>query len=199
MKKITLYSILLLVSTQIQAQTQAAQEAPIFLQNASFEGEPQDATMPVSWFECSKNTTPDILPGPWGVYTESSEGETYIGLITRGDGSSESIGQRLSAPLEPKSCYEFTMDLAHSKTYSGYNGTLKLRVWAGASRGKRDQLIKETDFIEHTDWESYKFSIFPKRTLNYIIIEAFYKEGPFSHQGNILIDNISVLKKCIGA
>lgn len=196
MKKTILYTLLFLGSFQMEAQEQSK---TIVLQNASFEGEPQDATMPVSWFECSPLTTPDILPGPWGVYTESSEGETYIGLITRGDGSFESIGQRLSAPMKKKECYEFTMDLAHSKTYAGYNGVIKLRVWGGASRGAKDQLIKETDFIKNTDWETHRFNLFPKRELNYIIIEAFYQEGRFSHQGNILIDNISVIKTCVGA
>ena len=71
-----------------------ALSSQIYLTNASFEGEPQDATVPTGWFACELGTTPDILPGFWGVYSESSEGETYLGLITREDGTFESIGQR---------------------------------------------------------------------------------------------------------
>ena len=39
----------------------------IWLENASFEDEPQDATMPQGWRGWKKGTTPDILPGSWGV------------------------------------------------------------------------------------------------------------------------------------
>ena len=77
-----------------------SQEKTVWLNNASFEGVPQDATTPSGWQECELGTTPDILPGFWNVYTEASDGETFIGLITRDDGSFESIGQRLSSPLK---------------------------------------------------------------------------------------------------
>ncbi|MCB0682774.1 MAG: hypothetical protein KDC32_18010, partial [Saprospiraceae bacterium] len=49
--------------------------AQIPFQNPSFEGdEPQDATVPAGWFPCKEGTTPDILPGVWGVHTEPAEG-----------------------------------------------------------------------------------------------------------------------------
>ena len=56
--------------------------AQIELDNASFEGAPQDATLPQGWFACQMGTTPDILPGVWGVIMEPSDGDSYIGLIT---------------------------------------------------------------------------------------------------------------------
>lgn len=51
--------------------------------NPSFEGEPRDAITPLGWIGCEDGTTPDILPGPWGVYLPASEGQTYMGLIVR--------------------------------------------------------------------------------------------------------------------
>ncbi|MEM9992172.1 MAG: hypothetical protein AAF738_10435, partial [Bacteroidota bacterium] len=166
------------------------------LTNASFEGDPQDATVPVGWFPCVARTTPDILPGFWGVYNEASEGETYIGLITRNNGTWEAIGQRFSVPLQPKNCYIFSIDLAHSKTYAGYNKPLKLRIWGGAERCGQHQLIAETDLVKHRDWETYRFKVFPEKAINYILLEAFYKEGSFQRNGNILIDNISTFTLC---
>ena len=102
-----------------QLSVQSSLSGQIFLDNASFEGEPQDATTPVGWLPCERGTTPDILPGPWGVYQEASDGDTYVGLITRDDGTWESIGQRLKQTLQPKDCYTFFLDLAHSNTYAG--------------------------------------------------------------------------------
>ena len=50
--------------------------------NESFEGEPADATMPQGWMGCQEGTTPDILPGYWGVYTHPADGDTYLGPVS---------------------------------------------------------------------------------------------------------------------
>jgi hypothetical protein len=190
MRKLLLISLMVLCH---QAYSQ------IYLENASFEGTPQDATVPIGWHPCEAGTTPDILPGFWGVYTEASDGDTFVGVITREDGSWESIGQRLQVPIKSKECYSFKMDLAHSQTYSGYNQPLKVRIWGCQSRCSKDQLIAETKFIKHSDWETYEFQFFAKKDLNYILIEAHYADNSFSYRGNVLIDNIMPFKKCIRA
>lgn len=173
----------------------AAQNA-IFFDNASFEGDPSDATVPVGWLPCAEGTTPDILPGFWGVYREASEGDTYVGLITRENGSWESITQRLSAPLATEECYVFTVDVARASTYNQYNRPIKLRVWGSTRKCGKDQLLLETDFIRHTQWKSYEVRFYSKVPVNYILLEAFYRDMPFSHAGNILLDNLSPIKKC---
>ena len=172
-----------------------AQEV-IYFDNGSFEGEPADATIPVGWHECEALTTPDILPGVWGVYTEPSEGDSYVGLITRSDGSFESIGQRLKKTLHAKECYQFKLDLAHSNTYSGFGKPVKLRIWGGETRCKKSQLIFESDFINHLDWKTYSVLFFADKVINYIILEAHFNEKADPNRGNILIDNLTFIKKC---
>jgi len=169
----------------------------IRLANPSFEDEPADATMPQQWTACKRGSTPDIMPGSWGVYLEPVDGETYVGLITREDGSFESIGQKLSAPFLEKECYKFNLDLAHSNTYAGYNLPMRLRIWGGTTRCSRDQLLVETETVKHLDWENYSLQFTAKQTYNYIIIEAYYAKGVyFPYKGNLLMDNISVFKTC---
>ncbi|MBK7335108.1 MAG: carbohydrate binding domain-containing protein [Saprospirales bacterium] len=193
MRKLTSLGCWMLLPIWLSAQT--------YLINPSFEGdEPQDATVPAGWHACKEGTTPDILPGVWGVYQEASEGETYVGLITRSDGTWESIGQRLSTPLKAKECYSFSLDLCRAITYAGYNNPIKLRIWGGSEKCVKTQLLAESKFISHTDWETYTYQFVPKGTLHYIILEAFYTEGnTFSHQGNIMIDHIRPIKVCIRA
>jgi len=167
----------------------------ISLVNPSFEGEPQDATVPNGWMPCEPGTTPDILPGPWGVYQEASDGETFLGLITRSDGTFESITQRLSTPLKKDECYSFSIDLASSNTYTGYNHPLKLRMWGSVSRCKKTELLFESPVIKHSDWETYKFSFSTKYKHNYIILEAQAPDKNYV-RGNILLDNCSRLSVC---
>jgi len=166
------------------------------LQNSSFEDEPADATMPMGWFACQDATTPDILPGYWGVYTEASEGDTYVGLITRGNGTFESIGQRLPERLEKDACYEFELDLAHSDNYSGYSKPVKLRVWLGDKKCRRDQMVFESETITNDEWDTFKIEFTSESNSKYIFLEAYYQYENFDHKGNILIDNITPIVFC---
>jgi hypothetical protein len=167
------------------------------LDNPSFEGVSQDATTPVGWISCGENSTPDILPGFWGVYTAPSDGNTYIGLITREDGSWEAIGQRLRKPLKASECYNFGIDLARSSSYSDYNTPVKLRIWGGSKRCSKEQILAESPIIKHNTWKTYNFEINPTKDYNFFLLEAQCASGIyFSYKGNILIDNCTVFKKC---
>ena len=168
----------------------------VSLVNPSFEDDPADATTPMGWHECNSHTTPDILPGFWGVYDEPADGETYVGLITRSNSTNEALGQRMSQPLTPDLCYQLKLELAYSKTYAGFNQPIKLRVWIGNNKCEKRQLIQETNFIDHSEWKTYLIQFVPDHHAEYIIFESFYSNSPFSHQGNILIDAISDIVLC---
>lgn len=168
----------------------------IDLINPSFEGQPSDATLPLGWFKSTPETTPDILPGYWGVYQEAEDGDTYLGLITRPDGSWEAIAQRLPRQLQAKECYQFVIDLAHSKTYSGYNGSLKLRVYGGSTKTDRSYLLYESPLIDHAHWKNYPIQFNLKRNIEYLIFEAYHSSEPFRYSGNILLDNVSRIVSC---
>ena len=168
----------------------------IEIANSSFEGEPADATTPQGWMPCKEGTTPDILPGYWGVYNEPSDGDTYVGLITRQNNTWESIGQRLPAILEKGSCYAWALDLSHADTYAGFNGPLKLRVWISKTKCSKDQLIFESPLIEHLSWKTYKIRFTPDDDYQYILLEAFHSEEEFSFKGNILLDRLRNIQGC---
>lgn len=185
---ILILSILFCLVSELKAQ--------LSLSNRSFEGLPADATMPAGWYSESEGTTPDILPGFWGVYTEPSDGDTYLGLITRENGSFESIGQRLPSKLKKGKCYRFFIDLAYSDNYSGYNKPLYLRIWASQRKGKRDHLIYKSIQIDHLDWKTYEILFEPNDDYQYIIFEAFISEQAIQYKGNILIDNMSFITIC---
>jgi Carbohydrate binding domain len=171
--------------------------AQIVLDNSSFEGEPQDATTPMGWQPCEAGTTPDILPGFWGVKEEPYEGNSYLGLITRENGTWESIGQRTSSTILKDGCYQFTLMLAHSKDYAMYNKPIKLRIWGGVTACAKHQLLGESNFINHTNWKKYEFKFRAETDINYIIFEAHYMDGIyFFYKGNILIDDCSVIEQC---
>ena len=170
--------------------------AQISVVNGGFEDQPSDATVPKGWLPCEDGTTPDILPGFWGEYGEASQGETYVGLITRENSTYESIGQRLSGPLLKGNCYQFKIDLAKGRVYSGFNKVVKLRVWLGENKCDKGQMIYLSPDVTHTDWKTYLIEFTADKNYQYIRFEAFYKDGSFSHKGNVLLDNLSYIRKC---
>ncbi|GLR20066.1 hypothetical protein [Portibacter lacus] len=189
-------NILKLIFLSITVSLTTSLQGQITLNNPSFEDEPADATVPMGWFPCAPQTTPDILPGFWGVYSEASDGDTYVGLITRFDGSYESIGQRFIERLDDETCYSFNIDLAQSLSYAGYNEPLKIRIWISNKKCQKEQMVFESEFIEHSEWKTYKVEFTPEKRAKYILIEAYYTDGKITRTGNILLDNITPLIPC---
>ena len=166
----------------------------IILKNPSFEDETADATLPGEWWSCQRETTPDILPGSWGVYNMPADGSSYIGLITREDGSYESIGQRLDIPLNKKQCYQWNVSLAHSDTYAGYTSPIRFSIYLGDKKCDMRQLIFTSPVIEKKMWESFDFNFTPEFNAHYITILA--NDQGKQVNGNILIDGLGVIEEC---
>ena len=182
----------LLVLSQLKAQLK-----PLVLDNASFEGFPHDAVTPKGWEECGLDSSPDILPGPWGVYQKPTNGNTFLGLITRENNSWEALGQKLPRAFKKNKCYKFKVDLSSSPAYAGYSKPTCLRVWLSNSQCKRSKLICTSPTIDHYEWKTYEFMFSTEEDYKYIIIECYYKQPSLNYyRGNLLIDNFSAFEMC---
>lgn len=165
--------------------------------NPSFEDKPQQSASPAGWQSLTPGSTPDIQPGIWGLMMAPQEGQTFVGLVAREDGTAEDIGQTIKEDLRSGVCYGFSLFLAHSTKYAGYIHPLRLRVWGSSRRGGKDQLLASSPLVEHTEWKSYKFQFIPNNTVRYITFEAWYGPGVlFKYKGNILLDNCSSIERC---
>jgi gliding motility-associated-like protein len=186
----------------ILSVTAAAQ----FVNNASFEGTPQQGVPPNGWVPCNTYSTPDTQPGHWLVNRSASEGSTYISLFTRGiggylnDNTKEGIGTGLMTPLEKNKCYNLSIDLAFFPTATFfdpwgptivYNTPVLLNVWGGSQSCEKKELLYKSQPITNQDWITYNFAVTPSENITHIILEAdFSTAGPT--YGNILIDHLVV-------
>lgn len=200
MRIIALFTALLLI-TPLTAQ--------IALQNPSMEGEPKQSALIFGWNRWEIKTTPDIMPGPWEVELEPIEGDTYLGLIARSDGSFESIYQRLPNFIAQGSCYSFRMALATAEGYGGFSKIpLQLKIWSaieykdsetGEKVREKRELLAESLPIRNTAWVYFTFRLKPKLSFNLLVLEASWnieKCDQRQCKGNILIDDISELSPC---
>jgi len=167
------------------------------IKNPSFEENSKMDKVPDNWDSCKRGGTPDILPGVWEVTTPAAQGNTYLGLITRSDGTWESIGQQLSSPVVPDECYSFSLQIARSLTYVNFNLPIKLRVYLGNDLCDKAQLVGETKNVLSEEWQKKEFLFVPNQNYNHLILEAYYGNGIYIYyNGNILIDDLSAIKMC---
>jgi hypothetical protein len=184
---------LLLSSLFVGAQN----AAKIHFTNPSFEDTPRQNAFPAGWSSGTVDCTPDIMPGAWGLKCPPQQGKTCVGLVTREDGTREDLGQMVSGTLKKDSCYTFTIYLAHAAKYVGYDQPLRLRVWGGARKGAKEQLLDSSPLIDHPEWRQYKFQFTPSKDLQYLSFEAYFAPGVlYKYKGNILLDNCSVIDRC---
>ncbi len=168
------------------------------VRNPSFEDDaPTHSKLPKGWQSYTAGSTPDILPGAWGIRFAAQDGKTCVGLVTRDEGTCEDISQGLPESLKGGTCYTFSIYLAHTPKYVGFNHPVRLRIWGGAGRGKKEMLLASSPLIDHSDWRKYPFQFVPARDMRHITFEAWYGPGiTFKYKGNILLDNCSAIEKC---
>lgn len=178
----------------------------IFLENPSFEGEPSAARPPQGWYFCGQpgESPPDIHPGGFfGVDRLAHDGATFVGMVVRDNGTHEGIGQLLSAPLQPRQCYTFSIYAARSETYqsisrltgapANYEQPAALYIWGGFTNCSRQELLAKSSSVISSKWQQYTFSIQPGEAFTHLLIEAYFSIQATPYNGNILIDQASPL------
>lgn len=168
----------------------------IALKNPSFEDTPGPSRVPQGWTVLGRGSTPDIMPGAWGVQAPPREGESFLALVTRRDGTVEDIAQLLSTPLQPGVCYAFSIYLAHAPKYVGSDLPVRLRLWSSDGTQKL-QLLGSSPLITHSEWRQYDFQFVPKQAVRYFVLEAYYAPGVLRpYAGNLLLDSCSAIERC---
>ncbi|MFB6257983.1 MAG: hypothetical protein ABEH38_04755 [Flavobacteriales bacterium] len=197
---------LLLVGQLLFPSDLIAQDGGSYLPNPSLEGEPREDEPPPDWEPCKENSTPDTQPGFWEVTQAPSEGESYVGLVTRGDlgpyaKATEDVGTELREPLRPDSCYRLLVDLSLSKeqghtigfgsSFLSYDTSAILKIWGGGSFCEKRELLGELGPVDDSAWKTYELIIRPEKAIFFLSFEADHKRSP-EYFGNILMDHIRI-------
>ena len=179
----------------------------IQLRNPSFEDKPAIGKAPSSWKNCGfkGESPPDVQPcGAFEVTTLASDGNTYLGLVTRDNDTWEKVGTKLSRKMEAGIVYEFKIQLTRSAQYqsasrltnqaANFITPVVLRIYGGHSFCEKEQLLGLSPSIEHTAWETYRFTLSPEEAYSHLLLEVYYAD-PLgeAYCGNLLVDHASPL------
>ena len=182
--------------------------------NPSFEGIPRAGSVPRDWSNCNQDnnaTSPaDTEPAEqFEVTRAANDGLTYLGLITRADGSKERVGQKLNMALIAGKTYQISMYLYCSdEKRSATNASQKqkpyvklsftsptfLRCWSGFDLCDNAEVLFESPLIQHRNWEKYTFTFKPTKAYSYIMFEANHNPKNGFENGNLMIDNLSAIE-----
>jgi len=190
----------------------------IYFKNPSFEGA---ATMGglntwnlSDWTDCGQflfpnDSSPDVHSknsNIWGVSKKPQDGKTFLGLVTRFDGSFESVSQTLATELKAGHCYSMSIYLCQSPIYDSrtrrsteskekFVTPTTLRIWGGNKICERTEKLHESEPKETNEWTLYTFIIQPLNNLTYLSIETYLPreqhQFPEAYNGHLLLDHLS--------
>jgi len=195
-----------------QAHSQTTEKEIRWSANPSFEDKPGAGKVPAGWTNCSAAETwvPDVQPGFFKVRGKPTNGNSYLVLMVYDNDTYNSVGQKLSEPLEKNSCYEFSVDVCRDSCMkksvktgelTTYAIPVVVRIWGGNSVCERTEMLFETPVVITYRWLGFNFRISPKKgNYSHLIIEAYYKTPlVYAYSGHVALDNLSVIRKIICA
>jgi hypothetical protein len=206
MKKSTLIILVIFLSLEVVGQSK------VIVKNPSFEGKLVAGVLDSEtdldyWIDCGQYIFPkesgfDIQPGSFEVVKEPKHGDSYVGLITRINGTYESIGQKLKERLRKDSVYTIKIYLAKSDQYwsldksgvttkQNFSASVVLRLWGGNAECQKDELLYTSDPIFHSEWIEYSIQFKPAENYKYLLFEAFHPSDDKFVRGNLLLDAIN--------
>lgn len=168
-----------------------------FISNGGFEGPDGIEIIPSDWSAgCGVMNTPDTQPGWWNVENKPFEGESYIDLLYKEDGTTESIYQKLETPLPQGSCFLIEIYLAQACQDSlsglyhfGLNNPGDLIIRGSDVYGcDNGQILATFEQVSNCEWKVHYAVFQAEFEINYIYLE-FDKGISPSKDGSILIDN----------
>ena len=151
-----------------------------------FEGAPKGIQLSVGWHSTIPGSTPDLLPGAWGIEYTPQDGETCIGLVTRFDGSAESI-RHWQSHFGGCLLFIFRISRTHWKIRRSRQ-SYKITCLGSPSKQKKGSSCAVLAH-QSSDWRSYDFQFITPGTIRYLTLEAWYGPEPL----------LSTMEHCAGS
>jgi gliding motility-associated-like protein len=173
------------------------------ISNGSFEGlVPILNKVPLRWYICSDDSTPDIQPSTSKKPTDF--GTAYLGLVARvfvenkpeQNGTVESVFQQLHNPLDPGREYRLSLYLAHDPNHTTLAqeiaGPGKLKIYIGKDFCDDYRLIWTSEIISHESWEKYEVFFQAECYDQFIELKADFGDSINYDFNYLMIDSVAL-------
>lgn len=181
----------------------------MYLKNPSFEMIPRQNHPPTGWFDCNFDSeSPVDVHGSdtefFGVKEFADDGECFVGMVTRDNGTYEGISAKLLQPLLKDSTYRLTISVNKSPDYQSisrtssepvnFNSDVVFEIWAGYHFCNMDTRLLEYNVDEQGVWTPITFYITPEKNITFLGLYVRHGTPSEDTNGHVLIDNLQLTK-----
>lgn len=168
-----------------------------YIKNPGFEGPDGIEVVPEHWTAgCGVMNTPDTQPGWWNIENEPHSGDSFLNLLYKEDGTTESVYQKLDNTLHIGSCFMIEIFLAQACQDSlsglyhyGLNNPGDLTIRGSTDFGcDNGQILAVFEQVNNCEWKPFYAVFMAHEEINYIYLE-FSKGISPSKDGSVLIDD----------
>ncbi len=129
------------------------------------------------------------------VTAKSFEGDFFIGLVVRENGTTEGCSQYLHQPLTAGKIYQFSVLLRAPRVFNNQNidfaHPIVLEVYGSTDACTTDELLAFTDPVTEQEWMQFDFFLEPTDDYNWLTLHAGYLDNKAPYNGSVLIDYVS--------
>lgn len=187
-------------------------QADEYISNPSFEDTPRPNRAPKGWFDCGfydespvdvHGSEPNIVSDFFGVKEYAEDGQTFLGMVVRDNGTYEGVSTKLLQPLLADSAYKLSILVNQSAAYHSisrttdqpvnYDQPVLLEIWGGNLQCQMNTLIAEHDVDVKGIWTELIFHFTPEQDIKFL---GLYARQAFEQDvnGNVLLDGLQLVK-----
>ena len=183
----------------------------LFVMNKGFECDIKDTRNFQDlkyWHDChffARRSPPDInfkYSSHWNNTIDPIEGNSYVSMVIRDDGTYEGIYQNLVTPLKKGETYKFSIMLCTSPLYESpinsdirnvysFNGPIVLEVFGQDEKTEEYIFLDTTGEIKNHIWKEYTLSFKPNQDYDILLLRAYYTDESHPVNCNLLMDDMS--------
>ncbi|MCB0662980.1 MAG: hypothetical protein KDC24_09585 [Saprospiraceae bacterium] len=202
--RILIFSLLVVLLILSSCNKEPAPFYGEYIQNSSFEqGTPGFLSLPDGWLDCGfeGETPPDLFANdmeirPFEVSNNAIEGNQFVGMVVRDNGTRECIIQRLVTPIS--GLYTLRLLIGRAEEYLSisrvtydpisYNQPVELEVIGIGEDGREEVLFRAPKNVKR-DWIEIQTSIYIPFPISSLKLSPDFdstRDTPYC--GNVLID-----------
>ena len=176
-----------------------AQLDTIYIMEPSFE-DVSDENEAYYWTNCG-DAKELIFPifnngdEQFDVTAKSFEGDYFIGLVVRENGTTEGLSQYLHEPLLAGKIYHFSVLLQAPEVFT-YHTTdfahpIVFEVYGSSDACSLDELLAFTEPVTKQEWMQFDFTLEPTEDFNWLTLRVGFMDNQEPYNGSVLMDYVS--------
>ena len=131
----------------------------------------------------------------FGVTAKAFEGDYFVGLVVRKNGTTEGMSQYLDKQLLAGKIYQFSVLLRAPKVFTNqgidFAHPVIFEVYGGSDACTTDELLAFTEAVTEKEWMQFDFVLEPTDDFDWLSLRVGFLDNRAPYNGSVLLDYVS--------